>query len=185
MPGEGVEPSLPCGNWILSPARLPIPPSGQKGMGCWNNGVLESRLWLGGPMWQGGKEWKECNETWIRCLLRSRCQYRQGSGQGLRRGLFDSGSSRKTIGSRRLGSLSQESGSFAKIIGELKPFPDGLRIHIGRNSTRTPFQLVRQFPLFIRRAHLDVRYHLMTSKSRSFVTRGHPWMETAIPPHTA
>ena len=28
VPGEGVEPSLPCGNWILNPARLPIPPSG-------------------------------------------------------------------------------------------------------------------------------------------------------------
>lgn len=23
---EGVEPTLPFGNWILSPARLPIPP---------------------------------------------------------------------------------------------------------------------------------------------------------------
>ena len=35
VPGEGVEPSLPCGNWILSPARLPIPPSGHcDGMGC-------------------------------------------------------------------------------------------------------------------------------------------------------
>ena len=31
LPGEGVEPSLPCGNWILSPARLPIPPSGPGG----------------------------------------------------------------------------------------------------------------------------------------------------------
>jgi hypothetical protein len=29
VPGEGVEPSLPRGNWILNPARLPIPPSGQ------------------------------------------------------------------------------------------------------------------------------------------------------------
>ena len=29
VPGEGVEPSLPCGNRILNPARLPIPPSGQ------------------------------------------------------------------------------------------------------------------------------------------------------------
>ena len=28
VPGEGVEPSLPRGNWILNPARLPIPPSG-------------------------------------------------------------------------------------------------------------------------------------------------------------
>ncbi len=26
MPPVGVEPTLPCGNWILSPARLPIPP---------------------------------------------------------------------------------------------------------------------------------------------------------------
>ena len=32
VPGEGVEPSLPCGNWILNPARLPIPPSGQQGI---------------------------------------------------------------------------------------------------------------------------------------------------------
>jgi hypothetical protein len=30
VPGEGVEPSLPRGNWILNPARLPIPPSGQR-----------------------------------------------------------------------------------------------------------------------------------------------------------
>ena len=29
VPGEGVEPSLPRGNRILNPARLPIPPSGQ------------------------------------------------------------------------------------------------------------------------------------------------------------
>lgn len=28
VPGEGVEPTLPCGNGILSPARLPVPPSG-------------------------------------------------------------------------------------------------------------------------------------------------------------
>src|SRR4029453_10148560 len=27
VPGEGLEPSLCCQNWILSPARLPIPPS--------------------------------------------------------------------------------------------------------------------------------------------------------------
>src|SRR5207253_4492982 len=27
VPGEGIEPSLCCQNWILSPARLPIPPS--------------------------------------------------------------------------------------------------------------------------------------------------------------
>ena len=26
VPKEGLEPSLPCGNWILNPARLPIPP---------------------------------------------------------------------------------------------------------------------------------------------------------------
>ena len=31
VPGEGVEPSLPCGNRILNPARLPIPPSGHLG----------------------------------------------------------------------------------------------------------------------------------------------------------
>ena len=31
VPGEGIEPSLPCGNRILNPARLPIPPSGQLG----------------------------------------------------------------------------------------------------------------------------------------------------------
>ena len=30
VPGEGVEPSLPRGNWILNPARLPIPPSGHR-----------------------------------------------------------------------------------------------------------------------------------------------------------
>ena len=29
VPGEGLEPSLPCGNRILSPARLPIPPPGR------------------------------------------------------------------------------------------------------------------------------------------------------------
>ena len=32
VPGEGVEPSLPRGNWILNPARLPIPSSGQRGI---------------------------------------------------------------------------------------------------------------------------------------------------------
>ena len=26
MPAEGLEPTQPCGHWILSPARLPIPP---------------------------------------------------------------------------------------------------------------------------------------------------------------
>ena len=26
VPTEGVEPTRPCGHWILSPARLPIPP---------------------------------------------------------------------------------------------------------------------------------------------------------------
>ena len=30
VPGEGVEPSLPCRNQILSLTRLPIPPSGHK-----------------------------------------------------------------------------------------------------------------------------------------------------------
>ena len=29
MPPVGVEPTLPCENWILSPARLPIPPQRQ------------------------------------------------------------------------------------------------------------------------------------------------------------
>ena len=26
IPAAGVEPARPCGHWILSPARLPIPP---------------------------------------------------------------------------------------------------------------------------------------------------------------
>ena len=26
LPTEGIEPTRPCGHWILSPARLPIPP---------------------------------------------------------------------------------------------------------------------------------------------------------------
>lgn len=26
MPEEGIEPTLSCENWILSPARLPVPP---------------------------------------------------------------------------------------------------------------------------------------------------------------
>lgn len=26
MPKVGLEPTRPCGHWILSPARLPIPP---------------------------------------------------------------------------------------------------------------------------------------------------------------
>ena len=29
VPRTGIEPALPCGNQILSLARLPIPPSGQ------------------------------------------------------------------------------------------------------------------------------------------------------------
>ena len=28
VPGAGIEPALPNGNRILSPARLPVPPSG-------------------------------------------------------------------------------------------------------------------------------------------------------------
>ncbi len=28
VPGEGIEPSLSCLNWILNPARLPVPPPG-------------------------------------------------------------------------------------------------------------------------------------------------------------
>jgi hypothetical protein len=26
VPAEGLEPTRPCGHWILSPARLPVPP---------------------------------------------------------------------------------------------------------------------------------------------------------------
>ena len=26
LPAEGLEPTRPCGHWILSPARLPVPP---------------------------------------------------------------------------------------------------------------------------------------------------------------
>lgn len=29
VPGEGLEPSRPCGQRILNPSRLPIPPPGQ------------------------------------------------------------------------------------------------------------------------------------------------------------
>ena len=29
IPAAGVEPARPCGHWILSPVRLPIPP-------CWH-----------------------------------------------------------------------------------------------------------------------------------------------------
>lgn len=29
VPGAGIEPARPCGQGILSPLRLPIPPSGQ------------------------------------------------------------------------------------------------------------------------------------------------------------
>ena len=29
VPGGGIEPPLPFGNWILNPARLPVPPSRQ------------------------------------------------------------------------------------------------------------------------------------------------------------
>lgn len=29
VPGAGIEPALCCQNWILNPARLPIPPPGQ------------------------------------------------------------------------------------------------------------------------------------------------------------
>ena len=31
LPAEGLEPTLPCGHWILSPARLPIPPRRRQG----------------------------------------------------------------------------------------------------------------------------------------------------------
>ena len=29
VPGAGIEPALPCRNWILNPARLPVPPPGR------------------------------------------------------------------------------------------------------------------------------------------------------------
>ena len=32
VPEEGVEPSPPFGDWILNPARLPVPPLRQKGI---------------------------------------------------------------------------------------------------------------------------------------------------------
>ena len=34
LPEEGLEPSLPCGNGILNPARLPIPPLRRRGASC-------------------------------------------------------------------------------------------------------------------------------------------------------
>jgi hypothetical protein len=36
VPGTGIEPALPCGNQILSLARLPIPPSGLLVIGAAN-----------------------------------------------------------------------------------------------------------------------------------------------------
>jgi hypothetical protein len=51
VPGEGVEPSLPRGNWILNPARLPIPPSGHsrknenvKGLPAWQPWSFQNAL---------------------------------------------------------------------------------------------------------------------------------------------
>ena len=35
IPAAGVEPARPCGHWILSPARLPIPPRRQSNWGSW------------------------------------------------------------------------------------------------------------------------------------------------------
>ena len=35
IPAAGVEPARPCGHWILSPARLPIPPRRQINWGSW------------------------------------------------------------------------------------------------------------------------------------------------------
>ena len=36
IPAAGVEPARPCGHWILSPARLPIPPRRHKfNWGSW------------------------------------------------------------------------------------------------------------------------------------------------------
>jgi hypothetical protein len=34
LPAEGLEPTRPCGHWILSPARLPIPPRRRLGTGA-------------------------------------------------------------------------------------------------------------------------------------------------------
>ena len=33
IPAAGVEPARPCGHWILSPVRLPIPP-------CWHMYII-------------------------------------------------------------------------------------------------------------------------------------------------
>src|SRR2546425_5143559 len=34
LPAEGLEPTRPCGHWILSPARLPVPPRRRLGNGA-------------------------------------------------------------------------------------------------------------------------------------------------------
>ena len=44
MPPPGVEPGHPCEYWILSPARLPIPPKGQRVDG-FSNGPAVACPW--------------------------------------------------------------------------------------------------------------------------------------------
>src|SRR5439155_2594402 len=45
VPGEGIEPSLCCQNWILSPARLPIPPSRRFEREAWREAGFARARW--------------------------------------------------------------------------------------------------------------------------------------------
>ncbi len=74
VPGEGVEPSLPCGNWILNPARLPIPPSGPSGnrhlygtkrLASSEMGSLGARGTCSAPGIPSRRKKVEVNQTWV------------------------------------------------------------------------------------------------------------------------
>jgi hypothetical protein len=41
----GIEPTLCCQNWILNPARLPIPPSGQNQNSDYKSKLISLDLW--------------------------------------------------------------------------------------------------------------------------------------------
>ncbi len=46
LPMEGIEPTRPCGHWILSPARLPVPPHRPNEQGASFKLFRQKRKWL-------------------------------------------------------------------------------------------------------------------------------------------
>ena len=71
VPGEGVEPSLPCRNQILSLTRLPIPPSGHERKQLYPVELLKCRAsFFRNRNWRTGIKKASLNETFARRTFR-------------------------------------------------------------------------------------------------------------------